>query len=150
VAKALIAAHKRGAEVQWVTDNEHGIDAADENGSSPFEMMEDAGIEIVDDGRGALMHNKFLISEEHLVWTGSTNITKNGNFRNHNNAILIESRRVAEMYEHEFAEISMDESFGPHSPSFVEWQSKTVNGTSIEVRFASEYEVMLWLIPIVQ
>jgi hypothetical protein len=54
------------------------------------------------------------------------------------------------MHEHEFAKMFVDEAFGPRSPSTVEWQSTMLNGTPIEVRFASEDEVMLWLIPIVQ
>jgi len=150
VAEALIAAHERGVEVQWVTDDEHGIDSDEEEGHGLFEMMEDAGIEIVDDGRGALMHNKFWIFDGYQVWTGSTNITENGNFRNNNNVILTESRRVAEMYEREFAEMFEDGQFGPRSPSTVELQSTTVNGTPIEVLFAAEDEVISKLIPLVQ
>ena len=150
VAEALIAAHERGVEVQWVTDDEHGIDADEEEGYGLFEKMEDAGIEIVDDGRTALMHNKFWIFDGYQVWTGSTNITENGNFRNNNNVILTESRRVAEMYEREFAEMFEDGQFGPRSPSTVELQSTTVNGTPIEVLFAAEDEVISKLIPFVQ
>lgn len=150
VADALIAAHERGVEVQWVTDDEHGIDADEEDGRGQFAMMEDAGIEIVDDGRGALMHNKFWIFDGYLVWTGSTNITKNGNFRNNNNVIVVESRRVAAMYEREFAEMFVDGQFGPRSPSTVELQSTNVNGTPIDVLFAPEDEVMSYLVPFVE
>jgi len=149
VAEALIAAHERGVEVQWVTDDEHGIDADEEDGRGQFAMMEDAGIEIVDDGRGALMHNKFWIFDGYLVWTGSTNITKNGNFRNNNNVIVVESRRVSEMYEREFAEMFVDGEFGPRSPSTVDLQSTTVNGMPIDVLFAAEDEVMSMLVPLV-
>ncbi len=150
VAEALITAHERGVEVQWVTDDEHGIDADEEEGHGQFAMMEDAGIEIVGDGRGALMHNKFWIFDGYTVWTGSTNITKNGNFRNNNNVIILESRRVSEMYEREFAEMFEDGQFGPRSPSTVELQSTTVNGIPIEVLFAAEDEVMSYLVPLVQ
>ena len=150
VAEALIAAHERGVEVQWVTDDEHGIDADEEEGRGQFAMMEDAGIEIVDDGRSALMHNKFWIFDGYLVWTGSTNITKNGNFRNNNNVIVVESRRVSEMYEREFAEMFVDGEFGPRSPSTVELQSTTVNDTPIEVLFAAEDEVMSKLVLLVR
>ncbi len=150
VAEALIAAHNRGVEVQWVTDDEHGIDADEETGHGQFAMMEDAGIEILDDGRGALMHNKFWIFDGYLVWTGSTNITKNGNFRNNNNVIVIKSKRVGEMYEREFAEMFVDGQFGPRSPSTVELQSTVVNNTPIDVLFAAEDEVMSYLVPLAQ
>ena len=150
VAEALIAAHERGVEVQWVTDDEHGIDADEDEGHGQFALMEAAGIEIVDDGRGALMHNKFWIFDGYLVWTGSTNITKNGNFRNNNNVIVLESRRIAEMYEREFAEMFVDGEFGPRSPSTVELQSTTVNGSPVDVLFAAEDEVVSRLIPLIR
>ena len=149
VAEALIAAHNRGVEVQWVTDDEHGIDADEEEGHGQFAMLEDAGIEIVDDGRSALMHNKFLVFDEETVWTGSTNITKNGNFRNNNNVLIIESPEVAEMFEHEFSEMWYGH-FGPTSPSTVSKQSATVQGTPVQVLFAPEDEVMSILVPLVE
>jgi phosphatidylserine/phosphatidylglycerophosphate/cardiolipin synthase-like enzyme len=149
IAKALIAAHERGVEVQWVTDDEYGLDADEDEGHGQFAMMEEAGIEIVDDGRGALMHNKFWIFDGHVVWTGSTNFTKNGNFRNNNNVIILESRRIGEMYEREFAEMFVDGEFGPRSPSTVELQSTSVNGSPVEVLFAAEDEVISRLIPLI-
>ena len=57
VAEALIAAHKRGVEVQWVTDDEAGVEADWEEGHGQFKMLEEAGIEVKDDDRSALMHN---------------------------------------------------------------------------------------------
>ena len=150
VAEALIAAHERGVEVQWVTDDEYGIDADEEEGHGQFEMLEDAGIEVKDDGRGALMHNKFWIFDGQLVWTGSTNITKNGNFRNNNNVIVIRSTRLAEIFEREFAEMWEDGEFGPTSPSTVNRQSVTINGTPVRVLFAAEDEVISELIPLVE
>jgi phosphatidylserine/phosphatidylglycerophosphate/cardiolipin synthase-like enzyme len=147
VASALIAAHQRGVEVQWVTDDEHGIDADEEEGHGQFAMLEDAGIEIKDDGRSALMHNKFIIFDGQVVWTGSTNLTENGNFRNNNNVIVIRSTRVAEIFEREFAEMWDEGQHGPKSPSTVALQSATVNGTPIQVLFAAEDEVISHLLP---
>ncbi|MBN1874277.1 MAG: hypothetical protein JXA33_08595 [Anaerolineae bacterium] len=140
VAEALIAAHKRGVEVQWVTDDENGIEADEEEGHGQFAMLEKAGIEVIDDGRGALMHNKFWIFDDQTVWTGSTNITVNGNFRNNNNVIVIESPEVAEIYEREFAEM-WDGKFGPTSPSTVDEQSVTIDGTPVQILFAAEDDV---------
>jgi phosphatidylserine/phosphatidylglycerophosphate/cardiolipin synthase-like enzyme len=53
------------------------------------------------------------------------------------------------MYEREFAEMFVDGQFGPRSPSTVELQSTTVNGTPIEVLFAAEDEVISKLVPLV-
>ena len=149
VADALIAAHKRGVEVQWVTDDEHGLDADEEEGHGQFAMLEKAGIEVRDDGRSALMHNKFWIFDRQIVWTGSTNITQNGSFRNNNNVIVLDSSQVAEMYEREFAELWAGES-GPTSPSTVDQQSTVIDGTPVQVLFAAEDEVIQYLIPLIE
>ncbi|HLF88489.1 MAG TPA: phospholipase D-like domain-containing protein [Anaerolineales bacterium] len=137
VAEALIAAHNRGVEVQWVTDDENGIEADEEEGHGQFAMLEAAGIEVKDDGRSALMHNKFWIFDGQTVWTGSTNITQNGMFRNNNNVIVIRSSRVAAIYEREFQEMWAGE-FGPRSPSTLDQQFVTVDGVSVQILFAAE------------
>jgi len=135
--------------VQWVTDDENGIEADEEQGHGQFAILEKAGIEVKDDGRSALMHNKFWIFDGKTVWTGSTNITQNGNFRNNNNVIVIESPELAAIYEREFQEMWAGE-FGPRSPSTVGQQSLTIGGTPIQVLFASEDEVISHLIPLVE
>ena len=137
VAEALIAAKQRGVDVRWVTDNENGLEADEEPGHGQFAMLEDAGIEVKSDDRTALMHNKFWIFDGEAVWTGSTNITVNGIFKQNNNVIYIRSTRLAAIYEAEFQEM-WDGEFGPRSPSQLADQSITVNGTPIQVVFTSE------------
>ena len=116
VAEALIVAQERGVDVRWVTDDEFGIESDEEPGHGQFALMEDAGIEIRSDTRSALMHNKFWIFDNELVWTGSTNITENGIFKQDNNAIVIQSAELAAIYEREFQEMWNGE-FGPTSTS---------------------------------
>ena len=137
VAEALIAAKQRGVDVRWVTDNENGLEADEEPGHGQFAMLEDAGIEVKSDDRTALMHNKFWIFDGKAVWTGSTNITVNGIFKQNNNVIYIRSTRLAAIYEAEFQEM-WDGEFGPRSPSQLADQSITVNGIPIQVVFTSE------------
>ena len=137
VAEALIAAKQRGVDVRWVTDDENGLEADEEPGHGQFAMLEDAGIEVKSDDRTALMHNKFWIFDGEAVWTGSTNITVNGIFKQNNNVIYIRSTRLAAIYEAEFQEM-WDGEFGPRSPSQLADQSITVNGTPIQVVFTSE------------
>jgi phosphatidylserine/phosphatidylglycerophosphate/cardiolipin synthase-like enzyme len=149
VAEALIAAKQRGVDVRWVTDNEHGLEADEEPGHGQFAMLEGAGIEIKDDARSGLMHNKFWIFDGQEVWTGSTNITVNGIFKQNNNVISIRSTRLAEIYEREFQEMWNGE-FGIRSPSTVEQQSTTINGTPVQVLFAAEDGVLGHIIPVVE
>jgi phosphatidylserine/phosphatidylglycerophosphate/cardiolipin synthase-like enzyme len=149
VADALIAAKERGVEVQWVTDDEYGIEADEDDGYDLFPKLEKAGIDVKDDDRSALMHNKFWIFDEQTVWTGSTNMTANGNFRNNNNVLVIDSREVAGMYEREFDEMWAGE-FGPKSPSSVAEQSANIDGTPVQVLFAAEDEVISNLVPLIE
>jgi len=137
VAEALIAAEERGVEVQWVTDNEHGLESDEEPGHGQFEMIEDAGAEVRADDRSALMHNKFWIFDQQMVWTGSTNITENGIFDQNNNVLVVYSTELAAIYEAEFQEMWNGE-FGPRSPSQLESQNTVVNGSAIQVIFTSE------------
>ena len=97
VADALIAAHNRGVDVRWVTDNEYGLEADADAGNGQFAMLQNAGIEVRSDTRTALMHDKFWIFDGQILWTGSTNITKNGIFVQDNNTIVIRSVKLAEI-----------------------------------------------------
>lgn len=138
VADALIAAKARGVDVRWVTDDEHGLGADDDPGHGQFAMLQSAGIEVRDDlGRSAFMHNKFWIFDRETVWTGSTNITRNGVYDQNNNVIVIRSPELAEVYEREFDEM-WDGQFGARSPSTLADQAPVVNGTQILVIFTSE------------
>ncbi len=141
VAQALEAAEGRGVEVQWVTDDEHGIEADEDDGLYLFEEMEDAGVEVKDDHRGALMHNKFWIFDGTTTWTGSTNITENGTLYNNNNVIVIQSAALSRVYEREFQEMWTADEFGPTSTSTVAQQDLVINGTAVSVRFGPEDDV---------
>src|SRR5688572_1640586 len=116
VAEALIAAKQRGVDVRWVTDDEHGLEADEEPGHGQFARLQEAGIEVRSDTRSALMHNKFWIFDGQIVWTGSTNVTENGIFKQDNNAIVIQSPQLAAIYEREFNEMWNGE-FAPPSTS---------------------------------
>jgi len=137
VAEALVAAHDRGVDVRWVTDNEHGLEADEEPGRGQFALLEKAGIEVRSDTRTALMHNKFWIFDGEMVWTGSTNITESGIFKQDNNTVVIYASELAAIYEAEFQEM-WDGQFGPKSPSQLADQTTVVNGSQIQVIFTSE------------
>ncbi|HEY3474359.1 MAG TPA: phospholipase D-like domain-containing protein [Anaerolineales bacterium] len=137
VADALIAAKQRGVDVRWVTDDEHGLEADEEPGHGQFAMLQEAGIEVRSDTRSALMHNKFWIFDGQIVWTGSTNVTESGVFKQDNNTVVIQSPELAAIYEREFQEM-WDGQFGPRSPSTLDQQVTVVNGSQIVVVFTSE------------
>lgn len=150
-AQALIEAHNRGVDVRWVTDDENGLLVDGEPGHGQFAMLQNAGIEVKDDlGRTAFMHNKFWIFDGQIVWTGSTNITKNGIYDQNNNVIVIRSTQLAAIYEREFDEM-WNGQFGAKSPSTLADQAVNIDGTQILVIFTSEDPALeTAIIPFVQ
>jgi phosphatidylserine/phosphatidylglycerophosphate/cardiolipin synthase-like enzyme len=149
VARALIRARERGVDVRWITDDEYGLEKDGNPGHGQFKLMSEAGIEIKDDARGGLMHNKFWIFDSQTVWTGSTNITISGMFEQNNNLIVIESPELAAIYEMQFADM-WGGLFGARSPSTVAEQSVTAQGTPIQVFFSPEDNAVQYIVPYLQ
>ena len=137
ITEAIRAAHERGVQVRIVTDNNYGI----LDDITTLRSLRYSGVKIIDDRREGLMHNKFMILDGITVWTGSWNYTSNGTYRNNNNAMAIRSRRVAEVYQQEFNEMFEQLQFGPRS-SESNTANLRVDGTSIEIYFAPENEVI--------
>ena len=149
VAEALIRAHERGVVVRWITDDENGRDADSEEGRGQFALLEAAGIEVRDDLRSAFMHNKFILIDGQLLWTGSMNLTTNDVFRNNNNVVVLLSPAAVTVYAREFEEM-WNGQFGPRSPSNVNGQTvMTAAGLPITIRFAPEDEPFDSLIQLV-
>lgn len=137
LTQAVLDAHQRGVRIRVVTDDEAGM----EDDDSTISQLIAAGIPVVDDGRSALMHNKFMIIDGTSVWTGSWNYTVNGTYRNNNNALVLRSRRAVESYQAEFNEMFDQRAFGPTSPA---GNRATFNqdGVPIQVIFAPEDDVL--------
>jgi phosphatidylserine/phosphatidylglycerophosphate/cardiolipin synthase-like enzyme len=135
VTDALVRAQERGVRVRLVLDSDNlELD-------QPQDLLA-AGIPIVEDSRSALMHDKFVIIDGLITWTGSWNLTDSGTYRNNNHAIRINSREMAANYTAEFEEMFLDGSFGSTSPSKTPHRHLTLDGTLIETYFAPEDEVM--------
>ncbi|MCY3779329.1 MAG: phospholipase D-like domain-containing protein [Chloroflexi bacterium] len=109
---AIAAAHDRGVQVRVVTDDVHGLQ---DEGDPQLRDLVQAGVPLRDDDRSGLMHNKFLIIDQRMVWTGSWNYTVNGTYRNNNNALVLESVAAAAAYQAEFDEMFERGEFGKRS-----------------------------------
>lgn len=149
IAEALIAAHDRGVDVRWFTDDEHGQGDDDEPGGGQFRMLREAGIPVRDDNREPLMHNKFIVFDEALVWTGSTNLTQNGLFRNNNNVIIFDSPDIASFYRREFNELWRGNS-GAESRSTIRFQTAVLEGTPVLIIFGPEDDGIEHLVQLVR
>jgi len=140
VADALAEAHEYGVLVRLVTDSDNFEELA-------VQQLKSAGIEVVEDEREAIMHNKFVVIDETIVWTGSWNLTESGTYRNNNNAVRIVSDLLAENYTVEFEEMFEGREFGPASPADTPHRQVIVengdkdDGIRIESYFAPEDQV---------
>ena len=131
VRDALIAAHQRGVTVRMVTESDN-LDEPE------MQDLREAGIEVLGDRREGLMHNKFVIIDRWEVWTGSTNFTTGGVYRNDNNLVRIRSTRLAQNYTAEFEEMFLNDAFGPNSPANTPYPQLTVDGTPLQVYFSPD------------
>ena len=102
ISEALIAAHNRGVVVEVVCDDE----SYHSDPSNCFEDMRDAGIEVIPDASSDIIsHDKYMVIDSQIVWTGSTNFTYNGFFLNNNNVIIVTSSEVAKAYADDFSQM---------------------------------------------
>ena len=102
IVDALVAAHGRGVTVRVVGDDE----AATGDYSSSYQALTNAGITVITDTSSSkIQHNKFLVIDGEVVWTGSTNFTDTGLTLNANNGIVITDTTLAGVYTAEFEEM---------------------------------------------
>ncbi len=97
---ALINAHEKGIDVKIATDDSE-FDKKD------MTVIRQAGIEVIsDEDSSALMHHKFLVIDENIVWTGSANYSYYAFYKNNENIVKITNTDVASAYLEEFGELS--------------------------------------------
>lgn len=142
VADALVRASQRGVQVRVVVDSDY----EDEVG---LIILRGADIPIVTDDRDPFMHNKFVVIDSHLVWSGSWNLTDNGTYRNNNNVLIVESKNLADNYTAEFDEMFEEQAFGASSPDQTPHPQIDFNGVLVENYFESEGQVSARIVELV-
>jgi len=96
ITDALIDAKNRGVDVKVTTDD-------DKINDEKYQELIDAGIVVTDDEDSyALMHNKFLIVDNKILWSGSGNYTVYSFYRNYENYVRITNADIASGYKKEF------------------------------------------------
>jgi phosphatidylserine/phosphatidylglycerophosphate/cardiolipin synthase-like enzyme len=93
IAKALVDAHKRGAQVQVILDKSQ---KGEKYTSADF--VQHAGIPIKIDAKHAIAHNKIMVIDGQVVITGSFNFTKAAEENNAENLLVIRSPELAAKY----------------------------------------------------
>jgi phosphatidylserine/phosphatidylglycerophosphate/cardiolipin synthase-like enzyme len=86
------------------------------------------------------MHNKFIVLDHAVVWTGSWNLTINDTFRNNNNMLRLADEQLADNYTRKFQLLFAGKG-GPGHP--VELSTSVVNlaGYRIKTTFAPDNDI---------
>ncbi len=101
VLEALINAKNRGVKITGIVDS----DSHDKNYYSDTHKLYEH-FSIVSDHKSYIMHNKFFIFDKKIVWSGSSNISDTGTGGyNANNSMVIENKKIANIYLDEFAQM---------------------------------------------
>lgn len=90
---ALVAAHRRGVQVQVILDRQAGEDPGSE-----LKTLVKSGINVWTDGEHPIAHNKIIVIDEGLVVTGSFNFTRQAETGNAENILVIHSPELAARY----------------------------------------------------
>ena len=97
IAQALIRAHQRGVEVRVLLDRK-----SQSSNRYVMEVLSDAQIELRQDGKHAIAHNKVMVIDRAIVITGSFNFTNSASTRNAENFLVLKSADLAEKYSQQW------------------------------------------------
>ena len=95
IAKALIAAHKRGVKIETILDKSN----VKRNYSSAT-FLSNNSIPVFIDAIHAIAHNKIIIIDRETVISGSFNFTKAAEEKNAENLLILKSKELAKTYIH--------------------------------------------------
>jgi len=133
IVNALLAAKARKLTVRVVIDSDHA-------GEESIRRLRRGGISVVEDQRSAFMHNKFVVIDNHTLWTGAMNFTDNDVYCNNNNTVRFVAPQLAANYTLEMDEMYVGRSFGPTSPDNTPAEVLTISGVRVENYFSPEKE----------
>ncbi len=139
VIRELIRAKRRGVDIKLVLEK-------DNIGKPETQVLVRSGIDIITDDKRSLMHHKFAVIDERILWTGSYNLTYNGAYKNNNNAVMVYSKDLSDIYIDEFNEMFRNKIFGNRKEyTALPWLKKKshvkINDSDIYVYFAPEDDV---------
>jgi phosphatidylserine/phosphatidylglycerophosphate/cardiolipin synthase-like enzyme len=97
ISAALRKAFERNVHVRILTDN----DKAEDLGSDVRDLSR-AGISVAFDSSPHHMHHKFAIFDQSKLLTGSYNWTRSAARHNEENIVLMDDRRLVEVFQQEF------------------------------------------------
>lgn len=134
LVEALVRAQQRGVRVRVIVDYEANKDAKEF--TDAVKKVKDAGIEVVENHRSALMHDKFAVIDNRVLWTGSMNFTPNDAYRNNNNMLRLENPALIQNYSQIFERIFLSRAAQAPSKTVPNPRIELDNGVVIENYFS--------------
>jgi phosphatidylserine/phosphatidylglycerophosphate/cardiolipin synthase-like enzyme len=134
ITDALLSAARRGVAVRLIVDSEN-LEAPEV--SEQTGRLQRAGIAVHFDRREPFMHNKFIVIDGAVAWTGSWNVTDNDTWRNNNNMLRFASRQIAADYANEFQQMFAGR-FGTSKASATPYPGVQLGGAKVEVYFSPQ------------
>jgi len=135
IVEAVVEAHKRGVQIRFAGDG-------DELHDEGYVELENNGVTLkYRKPYDRIMHNKFIVIDNEIVFTGSMNMSENGVNLNNNHVLRIEDSDVAALYTAEFEQMYMLEHFGRTKESVPMGRDVTIGATSAQVYFSPRDDV---------
>ena len=97
LAQALVAARKRGPNVQVISDDDKAFDPG-----SDVDLLKARGIEVRFDHGKQHMHHKFAVFDRRVLATGSYNWTRTAADENYENLVVTDEPRLVAPFVREF------------------------------------------------
>lgn len=108
VMRALERACDRDVNIRLVTE----VSLLDEPLNHALKNLQCLSLKVRQGSANSLMHHKFAVADQRLVWTGSTNWTTSGLRLNANNAVALDSPPLAARYSQAFERLFGENLFG--------------------------------------
>jgi|GEM_PF-383305 len=94
ISDALVDMNKSGVTLRIVSDYEQASQKSSKIGA----LKSGGAYVIISPENYPIMHNKFCVFDNEIVWVGSMNFTLNDSKRNNNNVLIVKDKEVAELY----------------------------------------------------
>ncbi|MDH5720193.1 MAG: phospholipase D-like domain-containing protein [Spirochaetia bacterium] len=125
---AILGAFERKIDVKIVAE-------MSEFSSEGYQRLYSKNIPMTFRDSSGIQHNKFVIIDESIVFTGTGNFTDNGFLRNNNNFVILKERKIAEYYLQEFLQMQKG-FFGSYKKSQSAENDFISSESQIEIYFS--------------
>lgn len=153
ITNALIDAKNRGVKIRFVYDensNPKKTYYKDNNIISNISTSYRSDKTSTTTTTNMLMHNKFLISDNHTVLTGSMNFSSSG-FSSYdvNDIVIIYSTKIAEIYTKEFEQMLLGK-FHTHKDKISAEKKYQIGNSQVEIYFSPKDKTSTRIIQIIK